>query len=160
MFRVLLVLPCSSTLRLGDYSLSSSWRLILRDNWDLIGSGVVGVAAVDSCKPGLVLWGEERELSWCDSYPSWSRFRGKPWRFNALVEGLIRDLRELVYLGAPIAVTYLNVKAYRLAFGVAAERLGYPFVRADPSPPTVLGFRSRRSRATLRRALLSALRGG
>jgi len=158
LFRVLLVLPCSSTLRLGDYSLAGGWRLVLRDNWDLVGSGVVGVVAVDSCKPGLVWWGEERGLSWCDFYPVWDRYRREPWRFEALVEGLKRDLRELVYRGAPVAVTYLNVKAYRLAFRRAASEIGYPFVSADPWPPTVLGFRSRRSRAALRRALLSLLR--
>ncbi len=67
-----------------------------------------------------------------------------------------RDLRELVFRGAPVAVTYLSVKAYRLAFRRAAGELGYPFVPADPSPSTVLGFRSRRSRAVLRRVLLAA----
>ncbi len=96
-------------------------------------------------------------MSWCDLHPGWERYRGEPWRLEALVEGIARDLRGLVYLGAPIAVTYLNVRAYLLAFRRAAESLGYPAVYADPEPPTVLGFRSRRNRARLRATLLSAL---
>jgi hypothetical protein len=56
---VLLVLPCNPCVRLGDYSLCPNWRIVLKHVRPLVESGALDLAAVDSCKPGIVLWGEE-----------------------------------------------------------------------------------------------------
>lgn len=153
-----LLLPCSGTLRLRDYSLSRTWRVVLGDNWDLVSSGLVEVYAVDSCKPGLVQWGDEYRFSWCDLKPYWDYYRVRPWRFDALVEGLRRDLRELAARQPRAIVTYIHVKAYRLALDKALGELPWPpVVRVDPDRSTVLGFMSRRSRERLRSALLDIL---
>jgi hypothetical protein len=56
---VLLVLPCNPCVRLGDYSLCQNWRVVLKHVGLLVQAGVLDLAAVDSCKPGVVLWGEE-----------------------------------------------------------------------------------------------------
>jgi hypothetical protein len=158
--RILLVLPCNGCVRLGDYMLCDSWGLVWRRVWDLVLSGVLDLAAVDSCKPGLVYWGEERGLSWCDLNPRWSYYGRRPWRLGALERALEADLLDASTLYEAIAY-YVNVKAYRLAIEKASQRLlraGYRIIDAGPRPPTLLGFRSRENLARLR-AVLEGLLG-
>ena len=88
--------------------------------WDLVLSGAVELAAVDSCKPGLVYWGQEASLSWCDLSPRWDYYRRRPWRLEALERALEADLLEFSTRHRAI-VYYVDVKAYRLA--LEAERL-------------------------------------
>jgi len=153
--RILLVLPCNGCVRLGDYMLCSGWGMVWRWVWDLVLSGLVGLAAVDSCKPGLVYWGEELGLSWCDLNPRWSYYRVRPWRLEALSRALEGDLLEASTRYKAIAY-YVDVKAYRIALARASRRLleaGFRVVDAGPEPPTVLGFRSRKSLSRLRAVL-------
>jgi hypothetical protein len=56
---VLLVLPCSKRVGLGDCGLCQNWRAVLRHVGGLARAGALDLASIDSCKPGIVLWGEE-----------------------------------------------------------------------------------------------------
>ncbi len=55
--KTLLILPCNRCVRLGDYSLCQNWRIVLKHVGALVRAGSLDLAAVDSCKPGIVLWG-------------------------------------------------------------------------------------------------------
>ncbi|MCC5990312.1 MAG: hypothetical protein LM558_02210 [Thermosphaera sp.] len=61
--RALLILPYNRCVRLGDYSLCQNWRVVLKHVGFLVESGALDLAAIDSCKPGIVLWGGERSLT-------------------------------------------------------------------------------------------------
>ncbi len=156
---ILLILPCNSCVRMGDYSLCQNWRLILSTVGDLVDYGLVDLAAIDSCKPGIVPWGEERRLRWCDLLPSYMLYYKKePWRLGILFDAVLRDLRELSVRYRWI-VYYVNVKAYREVLDRARELLGTPpLVSAGPPDLSPLSFRSRRNREKLRKLLLD-LRG-
>ncbi len=131
--RMLLILPCNGCVRLGDYSLCPNWRIVLKHVGHLVHSGILDLAAVDSCKPGVVLWGEERDLRWCDRNPRWDRgYAGDPVKLELLVWAVARDLRWLALEYSVIAF-YVNVKAYRLALQKASEITGVKLV--DLGPP-------------------------
>ncbi|MEB2837020.1 MAG: hypothetical protein GSR80_000318 [Desulfurococcales archaeon] len=152
---VALILPCNGCVRLGDYMLCDGWRRVWRYVWDLVLAGAVDLAAVDSCKPGLVYWGQEASLSWCDLSPRWDYYRRRPWRLEALERALEANLLEFSTRHRAI-VYYVDVKAYRLALEAASRPLrarGYPIVDAGPHPATALGFRSRANLARLRSVL-------
>lgn len=152
---VLLVLPCNSCVRLGNYMLCSNWRIVWRSVWDLYLSGLVDLAAIDSCKPGIVLWGEEAGLSWCDIHPgSDLYYKSEPWRLDVLASRVLDDARLLLE-GYKHIVYYVNVKAYREALARAAKRLAGRMHDAGPPRPSPLSYRSRESRARLRRVLRS-----
>ena len=96
-------------------------------------SGALDLAAVDSCKPGIVLWGEEGGLRWCDRSPRWDRGYGRdPVRLELLAWAVAWDLRWLV-LEYEIIAFYVNVKAYRLALQKASEITGVELL--DLGPP-------------------------
>jgi hypothetical protein len=131
--KMLLILPCNRCVKLGDYSLCPNWRIVLKHIRPLVESGILDLAAVDSCKPGIVLWGEEGGLRWCDRDPQWSRSYGRdPARLELLVWAVARDLRWLALEYSVIAF-YVNVKAYRLALQKASEITGVKLV--DLGPP-------------------------
>jgi hypothetical protein len=131
--RMLLILPCNKCVRLGDYSLCPNWRVVLKHVRPLVESGALDLAAVDSCKPGIVLWGEEGSLRWCDRSPRWDRGYGRdPVRLELLAWAVAWDLRWLV-LEYEIIAFYVNVKAYRLALQKASEITGVKLV--DLGPP-------------------------
>jgi hypothetical protein len=149
--RILLVLPCNGGVRLGDYRLGSNWRLVYSWLGDYIDSGIVQLAAVDSCKPGLVYSGEEHVYRGCDVTPYWDRLYSRdPYRLQLLVERLAGDLSEAATRYRAI-VYYVNVKAYRLALEEASKLAGVPLVGAGPPSMSPLSFRSRRSLLRLRR---------
>lgn len=151
---VLLVLPCNPCVRLGNYMQCQSWRVVWAGLWDLISAGLVSLAAVDSCKPGIVPWGEERGLAWCDVRPYADLYyRREPWRLEALSAAVKRDLAQLLQTHDYV-VHYLNVKAYKHAMLAAGEALGVDrIVDAGPRMPTVPSYRSRASRQKLRETL-------
>ena len=150
---VLLILPCNSCVRLGNYMLCSNWRTVWRSIWDLHLSGLVDLAAIDSCKPGIVLWGEESRLTWCDLHPgSDLYYRREPWRLDVLAARVLEDARRLLETYRHI-VYYVNVKAYREALARASEKLPGRIHDAGPPRPSPLSYRSRESRAHLRRVL-------
>jgi hypothetical protein len=96
-------------------------------------SGVLDLAAVDSCKPGIVLWGEEGGLRWCDRSPRWDRsYGGDPARLELLAQAVAWDLRWLA-LEYRVIAFYVNVKAYRLALQKASEMTGVELL--DLGPP-------------------------
>jgi hypothetical protein len=136
----LLVLPCNRCVRLGDYSLCPNWRVVLKHAWFLVESGALDLAAIDSCKPGIVLWGEERSLTWCDVNPRWDRLYGRdPLRLELLADSVARDLRELSLRYRVIAY-YVNVKAYRLALQKASEVTGVELLDLGPPKPNPLSY--------------------
>ncbi|MEB3860352.1 MAG: hypothetical protein LRS43_03985 [Desulfurococcales archaeon] len=151
--RILLILPCNGGVRFGDYGLGSNWRIVYSWLSDYIGSGLVELAAVDSCKPGLVYRGEEYKYRGCDTIPYWDRLYSKdPHRFHMLVEGLRRDIAEAALKYRAI-VSYVNVKAYRLALEEASKLAGVPLVNAGPSLLSPLSFRSKSSLRKLRQVV-------
>ena len=133
MRRVLLVLPCNPCVRLGDYSLCPNWRIVLRSVGDLYEAGLIGLAAIDSCKPGIVEWGEEHRLRHCDLHPgSELYYKKEPWRLEILTREVVRDARSLAERYEWIAY-YVNVKAYRHALDEASRALGSPpLISAGP----------------------------
>jgi len=131
--RMLIILPCNKCVRLGDYSLCPNWRVVLKHIRPLVESGVLDLAAVDSCKPGIVLWGEEGGLRWCDRSPRWDRgYGGDPARLELLAQAVAWDLRRLA-LEYRVIAFYVNVKAYKLALQKASEMTGVELV--DLGPP-------------------------
>ena len=136
----LLILPCNRCVRLGYYSLCQNWRVVLKHVGFLVESGALDLAAIDSCKPGIVLWGEERSLTWCDINPRWDRLYGRdPLRLELLVDSVVRDLRELSLRYRVIAY-YVNVKAYRLALQKASEVTGVGLLDLGPPKPNPLSY--------------------
>jgi hypothetical protein len=136
----LLILPCNRCVRLGDYSLCQNWRVVFKHVGFLVESGALGLAAIDSCKPGIVLWGEERNLTWCDINPRWDKLYGRdPDRLELLVQAIARDLRELSLRYKTIAY-YVNVKAYRLALEAASKRMGVELLDLGPPKPNPLSY--------------------
>ncbi len=135
--------------------LCRNWRLVWRVVWDLYLAGHLYLAAIDSCKPGIVLWGEERRLRWCNVYPSSDLYyRREPWRREILYRRVLEDLRELSRFYGRI-VYYVNVKAYREALRRASRRLPGLLVEAGPSRDSVPSYNSRVERARLRETLLA-----
>jgi hypothetical protein len=137
---VLLILPCNPCVRLGDYSLCPNWRIVLKHVGALVRAGAIDLAAVDSCKPGIVLWGEEGDLRWCDRNPRWDKlYGGDPVRLELLANNVARDLRELSATYKIIAF-YVNVKAYRLALKMASEATGVELADLGPPRPSPLSY--------------------
>jgi hypothetical protein len=137
---VLLILPCNPCVRLGDYSLCQNWRVVLKHVRLFVESKILDLAAVDSCKPGVVLWGEEGGLRWCDRNPRWDRlYGGDPVRLELLAEAVARDLRWLALRYDAIAF-YVNVKAYRLALQKASEMTGVELLDLGPPRPSPLSY--------------------
>ena len=155
MAEALLVLPCNRCVRLGDYSLCPNWRIVLRSVGDLVDYGLIDLAAIDSCKPGIVPWGEEKRLRWCDLYPSSDLYyRREPWRLEILYRNVLSDLRWLLARYKRI-VYYVNVKAYREVLDRSRRVLGEAFlVPAGPPRNSPLSFKSRKNRDKLRGLLL------
>jgi hypothetical protein len=138
--RALLILPCNKCVRLGDYSLCPNWRVVLKHAGSLVESGALDLAAVDSCKPGIVLWGEEGDLRWCDRNPRWDRVYGRdPVRLELLAGAVARDLRWLAVEYRLLAF-YVNVKAYRLALKMASEAAGVELLDLGPPRPSPLSY--------------------
>ncbi len=155
--RGLLVLSCNGGVRLGSYMLGRNWRLVYDYVWDLVEAGLLRLAAVDSCKPGLVYWGEESSLSWCDLSPRWDSLYSKnPWRLEALVRALSRDLQAASTAHSFIA-SYVEVKAYRLALSTASKAAGVEIVDLGPPRTSPLSLASRRNRSALRLSLARLL---
>ncbi len=153
MARILLLLPCNGGVRLGDYNLGDNWRIVKRWIWDLTGSGIVDVAAVDSCKPGIVYEGEEHDYIWCDIRPLWHElYARQSWRMKRLIEGVKRDLAEAATRYRAIAA-YLNVRAYRMAIEAASKSIGVRVHFLGPERLSPLSFRSHRSLEALREGL-------
>ncbi len=135
-----MILPCNKCVRLGDYSLCPNWRIVLKHIGALVRAGALDLAAIDSCKPGIVLWGWERELIWCDIHPSWDRLYGRdPVRLELLVDSVARDLRELS-LRYKVMAFYVNVKAYRTALKKASETTGVELLDLGPPKPNPLSY--------------------
>jgi hypothetical protein len=131
----LLVLPCSKCVGLGDYSLCQNWRVVLRRVGGLVRAGALDLASIDSCKPGVVLWGEEGGLRWCDRSPRRDRVYSRdPARLELLARAVARDLMWLA-LEYRVVAFYVNVKAYRLALRMASEAAGVEL--ADLGPPKI-----------------------
>ena len=150
-------MSCNGGVRLGSYMLGRNWRLVYDYVWDLVEAGLLRLAAVDSCKPGLVYWGEESSLSWCDLSPRWDRFYSRnPWRLEALVKELAKDLLAASITHNFIA-SYVEVKAYRVALSAASEAAGIELVYLGPPRPSPLSLASRKNRAALRRSLIRLL---
>ncbi|MCE4624624.1 MAG: hypothetical protein F7C35_01995 [Desulfurococcales archaeon] len=154
--KVLLVLPCNPCVRLGDYSLCSNWRVVLSTVGDLVEAGAVDMAAIDSCKPGIVPWGEEGAYRHCDIRPTTDLYyRREPWRREILLRSVVEDLKGLLTSYRSI-VYYVNVKAYREALDKAAHIIGSPpVISAGPPRVSLPSYRSRRNRERLREILLS-----
>ncbi|MEM1846697.1 MAG: hypothetical protein QXN05_03470 [Acidilobaceae archaeon] len=154
MRRVLLLLPCNQCVRLGDYSLCDGWKIVKAYVGDLVSAGLVNLGAVDSCKPGVVLHGDELKYSWCDIAPYWDKVYSKDLeRLEVLIEALAKDLKELSLRYTAIA-TYINVKAYRIAVLEASKRSNVSITDLSPSLMSPLSFRSKKNLEKLRRALL------
>jgi hypothetical protein len=103
-------------------------------------SKILDLAAVDSCKPGVVLRGEEGGLRWCDRSPRWDRVYGRdPVRLELLAEAVARDLRWLAPRYGAVAF-YVNVKAYRLALKMASEAAGVELADLGPPKPNPLSY--------------------
>ncbi|MEB3844155.1 MAG: hypothetical protein LRS48_00560 [Desulfurococcales archaeon] len=155
--QLLLVLPCNSCVRMGDYSLCDNWRIIIGDLYWHVAGGLVDLAAVDSCKPGIVVWGGESRLRWCDIHPSYTLYYHRErWRLPLLKDMVRRDVRELLSRYKYI-VYYVNVKAYREAMDSARSICPERVVPAGPERLSPLSYRSRRSRAGLKRIVESLL---
>jgi hypothetical protein len=138
--KTLLILPCNKCVRLGDYNLCQNWRIVLKHVGALVRAGALDLAAVDSCKPGIVLWGEEHRLRWCDIHPSWDKLYGRDHlRLELLVDNVARDLRELSIRYKAIAF-YVNIKAYRMALKKASEMAGVGLVDLGPPKPNPLSY--------------------
>jgi hypothetical protein len=137
---MLLILPCNKCVRLGDYSLCPNWRVVLKHIRPLVESGALDLAAVDSCKPGIVLWGEEGGLRWCDRSPRWDRGYGRdPVRLELLAWAVAWDLRRLA-LEYRVIAFYVNVKAYRLALQKASEITGVELLDLGPPKLSPLSY--------------------
>ncbi len=137
---ILLILPCNPCVKLGDYSLCPNWRTVLRNVGHLVLAGLLDIAAVDSCKPGLVLWGDERSLRWCDRSPRWGKLYGRiPELLELLVDGIVRDLIELKTHYKVIAF-YVNVKAYRIALKQASSRAKVELLDLGPPEMNPLSY--------------------
>ncbi|RLG90506.1 MAG: hypothetical protein DRO36_05995 [Candidatus Hecatellales archaeon] len=118
-YKILLILPCSSTAYLGDYRLAPSWKLILKhiQPW----RSQVKLAAVECINNyGLLLEDEAWKVKGYDIYPSWDWFKRNPERLEALKNTLAKQLQELDGRFQAI-IAYVNVKAYRLALEQAAK---------------------------------------
>jgi hypothetical protein len=138
--KMLLILPCNGCVKLGDYSLCPNWRVVLKHIRPLVESGVLDLAAVDSCKPGIVLWGEEGGLRWCDRSPRWDRsYGGDPVRLELLARAVAWDLRRLA-LEYRVIAFYVNVKAYRLALQKASEITGVELLDLGPPKLSPLSY--------------------
>jgi hypothetical protein len=136
--KTLLILPCNKCVRLGDYSLCQNWRVVLKHVRQFVESGTLDLAAVDSCKPGIVLWGEEHDLRWCDRNPRWDRGYGRdPVRLELLARAVAWDLRWLA-LRYKVIAFYVNVKAYRLALKMAST--GVELLDLGPPKPNPLSY--------------------
>lgn len=134
--------------------LSRNWKLVYDYIWDLVDAGKVYLAAVDSCKPGIVYWGSEGDFRWCDVNPRWDTLYSKdPWRLEVLVRALEKDLKEAWTVFGLIA-SYVEVKAYRVALSRASKASGVKVLHLGPPKPTPLSLSSRVNRARLRRALI------
>jgi len=108
----------------------------LRHVGGLVGAGALDLASIDSCKPGVVLWGEEGDLRWCGRSPRWDRvYGGDPARLELLARAVARDLMWLA-LEYRVVAFYVNVKAYRLALKKASEMTGVELVDLGPPSPT------------------------
>ncbi len=117
-----------------------NWRVVLKHVRPLVESGALDLAAVDSCKPGIVLWGEEGGLRWCDRSPRWDRGYGRdPVRLELLAWAVAWDLRWLV-LEYEIIAFYVNVKAYRLALQKASEITGVELLDLGPPKLSPLSY--------------------
>ena len=156
---VLLVLPCNPCVRLGNYMLCPSWRVVWATVWDLVQAGIVSLAAVDSCKPGIVPWGHEASLTWCDTRPDASLYyKRQPWRLEILAPAVERDAAALLQTHKYI-VHYINVKAYKHALNKAAQNLDAGrIIDAGPPRPTIPSYRSHKSRSTLRKTILKLVK--
>lgn len=139
MRRVLLILPCNQCIRLGDFSVCSTWRRVIRSVGDLIAAGVVELAAMEICKPGILIHGEERWYTACNIYPSWERFKRSPYLLDVLVDGVARDLRWLAARYDAIAY-YINVKAFRIAIERASREVGVEVVDLGPPEANLIAF--------------------
>jgi hypothetical protein len=138
--RALLILPCNKCIKRGDYSLCRNWRIVLRYVRPFIEAGTLYLAAVEGCKPGILLWGEERAYTHCDTYPSWDRVYARdPARLERLIAGVARDLKELSTRYDVIA-HYVNVKAYKLALQKAGEITGVKLVDFGPPKLSPLSY--------------------
>ncbi|MCE4602498.1 MAG: hypothetical protein F7B18_04865 [Desulfurococcales archaeon] len=156
--RLLLLLPCNPGVRMGDYTLGQNWRVVLGVVDDLVGSGILDLAAIDSCKPGVVRWGEEHVYRWCDVRPLWHElYKREPWRLELLVAGVAEDLRSLALEYRALAA-YVNVRAYRTALELAMARSGVKVHILGPPRLSPLSYRSRRSLEALRRGLMGLAR--
>ncbi len=154
MARILLLLPCNPGVRLGDYMLGGNWRIVWRWIGDLVGSGIVDLASVDSCKPGIIYRGEEGGYRWCDVRPLWHElYARQPWRLEMLVRGLAEDLRD-ASLRYRAITAYINVKAYRTGLLEASRRTGVGVILLGPDRLSPLSYRSSRNLARLRRGLI------
>ncbi len=148
--RILLLLPCNGGVRYGDYMLGGNWRIVYRYLRDLVDSGVVALASVDSCKPGVVLRGEEHNYIWCDIRPYWDRlYSRQPWRLELLIQAVLNDLKELSIKYTDI-IYYINVKSYKIAVREAVSRLKINAVDAGPPIFSPLSFRAKRNLQRLR----------
>jgi hypothetical protein len=156
--KTLLILPCNKCVRLGDYSLCQNWRIVLKHVGALVRAGALDLAAIDSCKPGIVLWGEEHSLRWCDIHPSWDKLYGRdPVRLELLADSVARDLGELSLRYKTIAF-YVNVKAYRLALQKASGMVGMEIQDLGPPKPNPLSYN--KHARELPRMVERLLRGG
>ena len=134
--------------------LGRNWKLVYDYIWDLVEAGRVHLAAVDSCKPGLVYWGSEGGFRWCDVNPRWgSLYSRDPWRLEVLARALEGDLKE-AWARFGLIASYVEVKAYRLALRMASRASGVEVLDLGPPMPTPLSVSSRANRARLRRALI------
>ncbi|MEM0366807.1 MAG: hypothetical protein QXO93_02765 [Acidilobaceae archaeon] len=149
--RILLILPCNPCIRLGDYSLCDNWRIVVEYIREYL--SIISLAAVDSCKPGIILHGEEHKYTWCDIKPYWDKLYSRDkHRLNLLLEALIRDLRELI-LKHTVLIAYINIKAYRETLIEASKRLGIGIVDVSPEYYSPLAYRSKRNLIKLKRAI-------
>ncbi len=151
--RLLLILPCNKCVGMGDYSLCPNWRIILSSIYNYVEYGLLDLAAIDSCKPGIVLWGEEREYMWCDLQPSYLLYYSREkWRLDILKTSVLRDVGKLAPYYKRI-LYYVNVKAYREALDYAAEHYNDFLYWVGPSRLSPLSYRSRRERERLVNAI-------
>ncbi len=152
--RLLLLLPCNPGVRMGDYTLGQNWRIVMRVVGDLVDTGILDLAAVDSCKPGIVKQGEEHRYRWCDVRPLWHElYKRQPWRLELLIAGVTEDLKRLALEYRALAA-YVNVRAYRTALEHATARSGVEVHMLGPPRMSPLSYRSRRSLEELRRGLI------